>query len=111
MHPENFNGRAFRKGLSLLRHRIGTTVILFSLAGLTSHCGKSPTPKGPDYHLVKFDTLDRLCRPIQLPGGEQVYYLHYQMRRQRDLVGPGKYGIGTVDDAARGLLVYLRWHE
>lgn len=65
-----------------------------------------------DFHFVNFKTLDRLTRPLQLPGGERVMYVHYRTAgRNGKPAREGKEGVGTVDDAARAVLAYTHWYE
>lgn len=92
-------------------HRIHRLWIVsaWMLAVALTGCGDAP--KSPDFRLVNFDYLDRLCRPFAWPDGETVYYMHHRTDRQGEPAGPGPYGIGRIDDAGRALLVYLRWHE
>ncbi len=89
-------------------HRLWMVSAWMMAVALTG-CGDAP--KSPDFRLVNFDYLDRLCRPFAWPDGETVYYMHHRTDRQGEPAGPGPYGIGRIDDAGRALLVYLRWHE
>ncbi len=81
--------------------------MLTGLVVLLTACGG---PKGPDYHLVNFAFLNRLCRP--LPGtAAPMLYVHHQADAQGTPAPAAPHGIGRLDDAARALLVYLRWQE
>lgn len=83
-------------------------IMLLALVPLS--CGHEP--QTPDFRLVNFARLESLCRPLRLASGDTVIYLHYQTESDGHTpAAEQNYGVGTVDDAARALLVFLRWFE
>jgi hypothetical protein len=63
----------------------------------------------PNFHYFKLNGLNRLVLPATLGPG--TAYVHHALSKDEELAPPHECGLGSLADAARAVLVYLRYVE
>ncbi len=105
MSPLTPNSDAAMKMQPVAAYFLLACLTLFSFS-----CSDSEVSDG--LSLINFTHLDTLVRPVVLEDGRPVRYVHFRADYpDYRLARPEKDGDGTVEDAARAVLAYLRWHE
>ncbi len=91
-----------------------TPAVFFLLALLFSpsfySCGGKSSFDSKE--LINLTHLNALVRPVLMEDGREVHYVHFRADYPDFTLAQAESdGDGTVEDAARALLVYLRWQE
>ncbi len=86
------------------RRLVQVCVLIIIFSGCTSK--NSPNT---EFYYFKLDGLNRLLQPAAF--GSETAYIHHALAKDGRLALPTDCGIGSLEDASRAILVYLRHAE